>query len=89
MTWTLKFNAEAIDNLDRLDHQARSRLLKFLHERLGKRDDPRSLGEPLHGAELGDLWRYRVGDFRIIANLLDREVTILVIRIGHRSSIYR
>jgi mRNA interferase RelE/StbE len=52
-------------------------------------DDPRSIGEPLHGPELGRFWKYRVGHFRIIASIEDGELAILIVRIGHRSNVYR
>lgn len=50
--------------------------------------DPRQLGKPLHGSELGAFWRYRVGDYRILCELHDDELLVLVIGVGHRRSIY-
>lgn len=52
-------------------------------------DDPRSIGDALKGTELGDLWKYRVGDYRIIASIEDKIVCILVVRIGNRREVYR
>jgi mRNA interferase RelE/StbE len=63
--------------------------LKFLHERVAKLDDPRSIGEALKGSKLGELWKYRVGDYRIIADIRDGVMCILVVRIGNRREIYR
>jgi len=52
-------------------------------------DDPRSIGEPLKGSRLGDFWKYRVGDYRIISNIEDRALRILVVKIGNRREVYR
>jgi mRNA interferase RelE/StbE len=52
-------------------------------------DDPRSIGEALKGAKLGDFWKYRVGDYRVIARIEDREVIIIVVRVGNRKEVYR
>jgi mRNA interferase RelE/StbE len=52
-------------------------------------EDPRSLGEPLRGPELGRFWKYRVGDYRLICHIRDREATVLVVRVGHRRDVYR
>jgi len=59
--------AESVDReLDKLDPQQRKRILKFLHEQVARLDDPRSVGEALHGSQLGEFWKYRVGDYRLI-----------------------
>jgi mRNA interferase RelE/StbE len=50
---------------------------------------PRAIGEALKGAKLGELWKYRVGDYRIIADIQDRAVVILVVRIGNRRDVYK
>jgi mRNA interferase RelE/StbE len=52
-------------------------------------DDPRSLGHALKGSELGDFWRYRAWDCRIVCEIQDRALRILVIQIGNRREIYR
>ena len=57
--------------LGKLDAQHRKRILKFLHERVAKLDDPRSLGEALHGSRLGEFWKYRVGDYRLLCKIED------------------
>ena len=57
--------------------------------RLSVLDDPRSIGEPLKGSRLGDFWKYRVGDYRIISNIEDRALRILVVKIGNRREVYR
>ncbi len=59
-----------------------------MDKRVAPSDDPRELGMALKGS-LGDLWRYRVGDFRILCDIQDRKVTILVLQIGNRREVYR
>lgn len=61
----------------------------FLHERVATLDDPRSIGEALKGSRLGTFWKYRVGDYRVIANIEDGALHILVVRIGNRREVYR
>ena len=88
MEWKLSFLPKALRQLRSLDKSAQKRILKFLHERLLASPDPRSLGKALVG-EMAGLWRYRVGDYRLICRIEDWEVTIIVLEIGHRREIYR
>jgi mRNA interferase RelE/StbE len=64
------------------------RIVSFLRERVEGDSDPRSIGKPLRG-EKGELWRYRVGDYRIICRIEDRYLVVLVLRVGHRKDVYR
>ena len=89
MAWRIELERSAANELDKLDPPVAQRILRFLHERLGLREDPRSLGEPLSGSQLGDFWKYRVGEYRVIAALLDQKLVVLVVRIGRRDSVYR
>ena len=89
MTWRIEFDPAAKKELDRLDRPLAQRILRFLAERLAPLEDPRSLGEALKGAKLGELWKYRVGDYRIIADIQDGRVCILIVRIGNRREVYR
>jgi len=89
MGWRIEFERAAARELNDLDQTAVSRILTFLRERLARLDDPRAIGEPLKGARLGSLWKYRVGDWRIIADIQDERVVVLVVRIGHRREVYR
>lgn len=89
MTWRVELSGLAQKNLDQLDRQAARRILAFLRDRVAPLDDPRSLGEALKGSRLGDFWKYRVGDYRIIASIEDRTVRILVVAIGNRKDVYR
>jgi len=89
MGWAISIDRAAKRDLDKLDHQVKIRITRFLYERVAKLDDPRSLGEALKGSELGEFWKYRVGDFRIIARIEDQQLLILVVRIGNRREVYR
>ena len=89
MAWKVELTPLARKNLEKLDPQIARRILSFLHTRLAQLDDPRSLGEALKGSDLGEFWKYRVGDYRIISSIQDEHVTIYVIRIGNRREIYR
>ena len=76
-------------DLRRLDQQTARRILAFLRDRVGALDDPRSIGQALKGSRLGEFWKYRVGDYRVIARIEDSAVRVLVVRIGNRRHVYR
>ena len=88
MAWSVELAETADRELSKLDPQHRKRILKFLNERVGKLDDPRSIGEGLHGPGLGEFWRYRVGDYRLVCKIEDDRGLVLVLRVGHRKEIY-
>lgn len=89
MAWKIELDASADRDLAKLDQQIARRILTFLHDRVAKIDDPRSIGEALKGSKLGDFWKYRVGDYRIITNIEDGNLRIMVIKIGNRKEVYR
>jgi mRNA interferase RelE/StbE len=89
LVWDLKFDEGAKKDLAKLDKQIAKRITTFLVERVAALDDPRSIGEALKGSKLGDFWKYRVGDYRIIANIEDGALRILVVKIGNRREVYR
>ena len=89
MAWKIEIDRAAKRDLDKLDRQVGRRILKFLYERVANLDDPRSIGEALKGSVVGDLWKYRVGDYRIISSIEDSKLKILVVRIGNRREVYR
>jgi mRNA interferase RelE/StbE len=89
MAWSIKIRPNAERQLDRLDPQIARRVIRFLFDRLAQLEDPRSIGDALKGSGLGDLWKYRVGDYRIIASIEDQVVRILVVRIGNRREVSR
>jgi mRNA interferase RelE/StbE len=89
MAWTVEFDPFAEKELDKLDPQQAKRILRFLFERVSHLDDPRSIGEALKGSRFNSLWKYRVGDYRIIASLEDNIARILIVKIGDRKEVYR
>jgi mRNA interferase RelE/StbE len=89
MAYAVEVLPSALRDIDQLNAQPRRRILKFLYERVAKLDDPRSIGQALKGSELGEFWKYRVGDYRLICKIEDDRVVVLVLRIGHRRDIYR
>ena len=88
-TWELLIDPDAAKDLEDLDGAVRKRIKKFFDDRLSTLENPRSIGEALKGTRLGDLWKYRVGDYRIFARIDDHSVTVLVVKVGHRREVYR
>jgi mRNA interferase RelE/StbE len=86
--YTVIVEQGALKALRRMDGQVRRLILAYIRSRLEGIADPRSIGKGLVGAG-GDLWRYRVGDYRILAQIKDHEVAIYAFRIGHRREVYR
>lgn len=89
MAWKIELDPSAVRELDKLDPQIAKRILSFLHRRVAVLEDPRSIGEPLKGSRLGDFWKYRVGDHRIIASLEYDVLSVLVVKIGNRREVYQ
>lgn len=89
MAWTIELSDSARKELSALDRPVAQRIRRFLSERVSPLEDPRSIGEALRGDRLGTFWKYRVGDWRIIADIEDKMVRILVVRIANRRSAYR
>lgn len=89
MAWTIEYAQSSRKPMERLDPMVRRRIRAFLSERVASLEDPRQLGGPLHGAHFVGLWRYRVGDYRILVDIQDQKVTVLVVGIGHRGEVYR
>lgn len=89
MGYRIEFDPRAERELAKLDREVARRIVRFLRERVALLDNPRSIGEALHGPELGRFWKYRVGDYRLICHIQDQRVTVLVLRIGHRRDVYR
>lgn len=89
MAWTIELTATAAKHLARLDRTDSRRIVGFLRERVASLEDPRMLGKALTGARLGAYWRYRVGDWRIICDIQDSRLVILVVALGNRSDVYR
>jgi len=87
LAWTIEYTDLARRHLRKLDKQSARRILDYMDKRVAPLEDARSLGKALKGP-LGDLWRYRVGNFRIICELRDKEIRIVVVRVGNRKDIY-
>jgi len=77
-----------VKQLDKLDKSLAGRILKFLHQRVEKLEDPRQIGTRLQGT-LSEFWKYRVGDYRLICSLENDRLVVLVLRIGHRRAVYK
>lgn len=89
MVWRIEFDPAAAKELAKLDKPVARRITRFLVDRLAPLQDPRSIGEGLRGDELGQFWKYRLGDYRLIAEIFDGRVVIVVVRVAHRSVAYR
>ncbi len=88
MVWAIEFAPDAARELRKLGKQEAARILRTLEERIATLEDPRSLGAQLTGDHSG-YWRWRIGDYRVIARIEDARVVILVVRVGHRREVYR
>ena len=84
MTYRISFDPTVQRDLDKMDPQARPRLLKYLNERIAPLEDARSLGGPLLASQFFGYWRYRVGDYRITCDIQDDELHILIVKVGNR-----
>ncbi len=87
MTWVVEFDDAATKELRKLDRQAQQEILRYFRERIATNEDPRRFGKPL-SHDLTGLWRYRVRNYRMICNIEDDKLTVLVVRAGHRKHIY-
>jgi mRNA interferase RelE/StbE len=88
LAWTIEYAETAKKQLRKLGKVTARRIIDFMDERVAPSDDPRKLGKALKGS-LGDLWRYRVGDYRVLCDIQDRVLTVLVLQIGNRPEVYR
>lgn len=87
MTWKIEFDNRARKELRKLDESSQQRILAWISSNLKHTDNPRQHGKSLKGHFRG-LWRYRIGNFRIISQIRDQEISILIIRIAHRKDVY-
>lgn len=87
MSWIIEFTEEADEQLQRLDKPVRERIRKYVKE-LEKLPNPKIRAEALKG-DLGDFCKYRVGDYRLICQIYEEKLLVLVVKIGHRSKVYR
>jgi mRNA interferase RelE/StbE len=89
LAWIIKYTESSSRQLKKLDKQTALRVLDYMDERVAALDDPRALGKNLKGPKIGEYWRYRVGDIRVICNIVDGQMMVLVIEIGNRREVYR
>ena len=89
MAWAIEYGKDAEKEIAKLDGQMAQRILKFMGNRVAKLENPRSIGAALTGSTLGDYWKYRVGDYRIIAEIQDEKLIVQVVRVGNRREVYR
>jgi len=88
LAWQIEFDSEAENDLKKIDREMQRRILRYLRERIATGKDPRRFGAPLR-RELSGLWKYRLGDYRIICRIEDKKVVVYVISVGHRKDIYK
>jgi mRNA interferase RelE/StbE len=88
LAWTIEFGPNARRELSKLDRPVQRRLVQYLEQRVVASGDPRQFGEAMRG-DKGDLWKYRVGAYRIVCMIEDRRLVVLVVTVGHRREVYR
>ncbi len=88
MAWIVEISRTAEKQIRKLDRTSQSAVVRFLREQVEPASNPRLLGKPLHGDKQG-LWRYRVGDYRLVCEIQEKRITVLVLRVGHRKDVYR
>ena len=84
----IEISQTAEKQIGKLDRKPQLAILRFLRERLADTNNPRQWGKPLRGDKAG-LWRYRVGDYRLICELQDKLIRVIVLYVGHRKEVYR
>lgn len=87
MAWKIKWSAQALKALKKLDKKRQTEILQYMRKRIATTSDPHDFGKPLRYDKFG-LWRYRVQDSRIICQLQEKALTVLVLNVGHRKTIY-
>ncbi|HLK05765.1 MAG TPA: type II toxin-antitoxin system RelE/ParE family toxin [Candidatus Acidoferrum sp.] len=87
MAWTIEYDEAAVQDLKKLDKQVQREILNYMEKRIAPTEDPRSFGKPLRHSKFG-LWRFRLRDYRILCQLNQSRLIVLVIAVGHRSKIY-
>jgi len=89
LVWTIEYTNTALKQLKKMDRQIARSIFEFLDDRVATLENPKKLGKKLVGPQFGTYWRFRLGDFRILCDIKDQKLTILVIEIGHRKEVYR
>ena len=89
MVWRIEVSETAEKQLAKLDRPIAMRIRSFLRDRVSGLDDPRSIGDALKGSELGEFCKCRVGDWRLICEIRDKQILITVLSLGNRREGYR
>jgi mRNA interferase RelE/StbE len=89
LAWTLEFKKKALDDLEAMDRQVARRIVTYLETRVIISDRPWELGTKLQGKEFEGLTRFRVGDYRILTEIKNEKLVVLVVSVGHRREVYR
>ncbi|MGA2832681.1 MAG: type II toxin-antitoxin system RelE/ParE family toxin [Terracidiphilus sp.] len=89
MVWRIEYSKDADKEIAKLDKPIAQRIIRFMGSRVAKLENPRSIGQALAGSKLGCYWKYRVGDYRIIADIQDGKLIVMVVRVGNRREVYR
>ncbi len=88
MAWKAEWDERAFKELCAIDKQTQKNILKYLKKKIQTEEDPRRFGAPLHNDLVG-LWKYRIGDYRLICSIEDNMLIVLVLRVGHRRNVYK
>ncbi len=87
MAWTVKFDEDAAKEFAKLDRETQRKIQRYIVQRIEPADDPRVFAKPLRYEQYG-FWRFRIGDIRLICQILDERLVVLILRVGHRREIY-
>ena len=88
MAWTIEYDSRVVKDMKKLDRKVQQQIIAYFDERIAPSSDPRTFGKSLESSFSG-LWRYRIGDYRAICRIEDEHMVVLVVRIGHRSKVYK
>jgi mRNA interferase RelE/StbE len=88
LAWRVEWDNRAVKELKRIDRQAQRDIVEYMRERIATDEDPRRFGKQLLGDKWG-LWRYRVGNYRIVCSIEEGRLVVLVVRVAHRRKAYR
>jgi mRNA interferase RelE/StbE len=89
MAWHIEFLPKVDNYLGKLNSTSKKQILTFLYKRILPLENPRSVGEALKGKRFAGLWKYRIGDFRVICQIEDKKISILVVKVGNRREVYK
>jgi mRNA interferase RelE/StbE len=87
LAWSIEYDPGALKDLKKLDRTIQREILDYMDTRVAAAANPRNFGKALRASKFG-LWRYRVRDYRIICELQEKRLVVLVVAVGHRSTIY-